>query len=135
MTFGGSPLPLPILHASTALWNDDEHVIENRSYYAKNFRIAEEILKPYDDLQVPQAGFFLWLNVGDGTAAAKKLWQEKAIKTVPGELMARAGKGNENPGKEYLRLALVYDADTTKFGLQQVVKSLFMPLSGSKKGK
>ena len=131
VTFGGSPLPLPILHASTALWNDDEHVKENRFYYAKNFEIAEEILKPYDDLLVPQAGFFLWLNVGDGTAASKKLWHEKAIKTVPGELMARADQGKENPGKEYLRLALVYDADTTKFGLQQVVKTLFMPLSGS----
>ena len=131
VTFGGSPLPLPILHASTALWNDDEHVVENRSYYAENFGIAEEILKPYDDLLVPQAGFFLWLKVGDGTAASKKLWQENAIKTVPGELMARGYQGNENPGKEYLRLALVYDADTTKLGLQQVVKTLFMPLSGS----
>ena len=45
--------------------------------------------------------------------------------------MARGYRGNENPGKEYLRLALVYDADTTKLGLQQVVKTLFMPLSGS----
>ena len=80
---------------------------------------------------MPQAGFFLWLNVGDGTAASKKLWHEKAIKTVPGELMARADQGKENPGKEYLRLALVYDADTTKFGLQQVVNTLFMPSSGS----
>ena len=80
---------------------------------------------------MPQAGFFLWLKVGDGTAASKKLWQENAIKTVPGELMARGYQGNENPGKEYLRLALVYDADTTKLGLQQVVKTLFMPLSGS----
>ena len=130
VTFGGSPLPLPILHASTALWNDDEHVVENRLYYAKNFRIAEEILKPYGDVSVPQAGFFLWLNVGDGIAASKKLWQENAIKTVPGELMARAGPGNENPGKKYLRLALVYDADTTKFGLQQVVKTLRMSPTG-----
>ncbi len=130
VTFGGSPLPLPILHASTALWNDDEHVAENRSYYAKNFRIAEEILKPYGGVSVPQAGFFLWLNVGDGIAASKKLWQENAIKTVPGELMARAGPGNENPGKKYLRLALVYDADTTKFGLQQVVKTLRMSPTG-----
>ena len=130
VTFGGSPLPLPILHASTALWNDDEHVAENRSYYAKNFRIAEEILKPYGGVSVPQAGFFLWLNVGDGIAASKKLWQENAIKTVPGELMARAGLGNENPGKKYLRLALVYDADTTKFGLQQVVKTLRMSPTG-----
>ena len=44
--------------------------------------------------------------------------------------MARAGLGNENPGKKYLRLALVYDADTTKFGLQQVVKTLRMSPTG-----
>ena len=68
--------------------------------------------------------------MGDVIAASKKLWQENAIKTVPGELMARAGSGNENPGKKYLRLALVYDADTTKFGLQQVVKTLRMSPTG-----
>ncbi|MFL2934239.1 MAG: aminotransferase class I/II-fold pyridoxal phosphate-dependent enzyme [Thalassobaculaceae bacterium] len=130
VTFGGSPLPLPILHASTALWNDDDHVVKNRSYYAKNFEIAEEILKPYNDCLVPEAGFFLWLNVGDGAVAAKKLWKENAIKTVPGELMARADPGDENPGKRYLRLALVYDAQTTRFGLEQVVKTLCMQSSG-----
>ncbi|MBM85911.1 MAG: aspartate aminotransferase [Rhodospirillaceae bacterium] len=125
VTFGGSPLPLPVLHASTALWGDDQHVAENRAYYAENFRLAEEILSPHIDFSAPPAGFFLWLNVGDGMKAARKLWEEAAIKTVPGELMAREDETGSNPGASYLRVALVYDAETTKRGLLRLVECLF----------
>ena len=126
VTFGGSPLPLPILHASTALWNDDVHVAENRQYYDQNFKIAEEILGPYLDVVIPPAGFFLWLNVGDGKVVAQKLWREAAIKTVPGELMARSLPGIENPGIPYLRLALVNDAQTTESGLRRFINTLYL---------
>jgi aspartate/methionine/tyrosine aminotransferase len=126
VTFGGSPLPLPILHASTALWNDDAHVAENREYYDQNFRIAEEILGPYLDVVIPPAGFFLWLNVGDGRVAAQTLWREAAIKTVPGELMARSLPGIKNPGIPYLRLALVNDAQTTESGLKRFINTLYL---------
>ena len=125
VTFGGSPLPLPILHASTALWNDDKHVEENRSYYAENFRIAEGILGPHSQAPMPKAGFFIWLYVGDGKEAARKLWREVAIKTVPGELMARSLVGEDNPGQSYLRIALVYDAKTTELGLRKIEKVLY----------
>ena len=125
VTFGGSPLPLPILHASTALWNDDKHVEENRSYYAENFRIAEGILGPHSQAPMPKAGFFIWLYVGDGKEAARKLWREVAIKTVPGELMARSLVGEDNPGQSYLRIALVYDAKTTELGLRKIENVLY----------
>ena len=125
VTFGGAPLPLPILHASTALWNDDTHVVENRAYYAENFSLAEKILGPVTDLAMPKAGFFLWLDVGDGLAAARKLWRDAAIKTLPGELMARATPDCGNPGKAYLRLALVYDTETTERGLKRLVETLY----------
>ena len=126
VTFGGSPLPLPILHASTALWNDDAHVAENRQYYNQNFKIAKEILGSYLDIVIPPAGFFLWLNVGDGKIAAQKLWREAAIKTVPGELMARSLPGAKNPGIPYLRLALVNDAQTTESGLKRFINTLYL---------
>ena len=86
VTFGGAPLPVPIMHASTALWNDDQHVIENRAYYDQNFCIAEDILRPHFDISTPPAGFFLWLKIGDGIEASRKLWKKASVKTVPGTL-------------------------------------------------
>ena len=125
VTFGGAPIPLPILHASTALWSDDSHVAENRNYYNRNFEIAAQILGPHLDINIPPAGFFLWLDVGDGEAVAKKLWEKAAIKTVPGELMGRDGVNGKNPGKPYLRIALVYEPKVTELGLTRMVKTLF----------
>jgi N-succinyldiaminopimelate aminotransferase len=125
VTFGGAPLPLPVLHASTALWNDDAHVVENRAYYAENFRLAEEILRPHTDVFIPPAGFFLWLDVGDGMKAARTLWHEAAIKTLPGSLMARDDERGRNPGEPYLRVALVYAPEKTERGLRRLAETLF----------
>lgn len=125
VTFGGAPLPLPILKASTALWNDDSHVLENRKYYADNFEIAGRVLGSYMDIKLPPAGFFLWLEVGNGKIAAEKLWREAAIKTVPGELMGRTDSNGNNPGHKYIRIALVYDPNTTELGLNRLVNTLF----------
>ncbi len=125
VTFGGAPLPLPVLHASTALWNDDGHVVENRAYYAENFKLAEEILSPKTDVFIPPAGFFLWLDVGDGVSAARTLWREAAIKTLPGGLMARDDPQGRNPGDPYLRVALVYEAEKTERGLRRLAEILF----------
>ena len=33
--------------------------------------------------------------------------------------------GEENPGQSYLRIALVYDAKTTEFGLRKIEKVLY----------
>ena len=74
---------------------------------------------------MPKAGFFIWLQVGDGKEAARKLWREVAIKTVPGELMARSLVGEDNPGQSYLRIALVYDAKTTELGLRKIENVLY----------
>ena len=125
VTFGGAPLPLPILHTSTALWSDDTHVAENRAYYNKNFELAAEILGGHFDVKIPPAGFFLWLKVGDGKTVAKRLWEKAAIKTVPGELMGRNDVNGNNPGKPYLRIALVYDPSVTEIGLTRMLKTLF----------
>ncbi len=125
VTFGGAPLPLPILHASTALWSDDAHVSGARARYERNFAIAEAVLGPRTDLFVPPAGFFLWLDVGDGVAAARTLWREAGIKTMPGSLMGREDADGRNPGDPYLRVALVYDEETTERGLARLADILF----------
>ena len=54
----------------------------------------------------PEAGFFLWLPVEDGEAAAMKLWTETGIRVLPGAYLAQ-GKPGDNPGEGFIRVAMV----------------------------
>ena len=54
----------------------------------------------------PDAGFVLWIPVEDGEAAAIKAWTETGIRVLPGAYLSRDVNG-ENPGKGYIRVALV----------------------------
>ena len=60
--------------------NGFEISLNDKSSRIINIDIGEEILKPYDDLLVPQAGFFLWLKVKDDKKAAKMLWGNFSLK-------------------------------------------------------
>ncbi|TDQ84266.1 aspartate/methionine/tyrosine aminotransferase [Dongia mobilis] len=109
INYGGVAVPLPVLAASTALWSDEAHVAENRARYRQTFDIAERVLSPLFGTVRPAGGFFLWLEVGDGEAAARALWQEAAIKVLPGGYMSRVDEQGRNPGAGFIRVALVYE--------------------------
>jgi len=121
---GGAGVSLPILAAGTRLWRDEAHVEANRDYYRKNFALAERILGNRFGFRKPDGGFFLWLDVGDGEAAALKLWREAGVRVLPGAYMAEPGPDGVNPGARYIRVALVYDAATTEEGLNRIVQVL-----------
>ena len=59
----------------------------------------------------PAGGFFLWLEVGDGEAACRRLWSEAGVRVLPGAYLSRADAEGRNPGAAYIRVALVHDAD------------------------
>ncbi|GIL41086.1 aminotransferase class I/II-fold pyridoxal phosphate-dependent enzyme [Roseiterribacter gracilis] len=107
--FASGGVPLPVLEAATALWNDEKHVEENRSAYRAKFDLAEKSFTGRFGFQRPGGGFFLWLDVGDGERAAKRLWTEAAIRTLPGAYMARTGADGRNHAQGFLRVALVHD--------------------------
>ena len=46
-----------------------------------------------------QAGFFLWLDVGDGEAVALRLWRETGVRVLPGGYLGRATADGANPGQ------------------------------------
>jgi len=121
---GGAGVGLPILAAGTRLWREEEHVEANRDYYRRNFALAERILGNRFGFRKPDGGFFLWLDVGDGEAAALRLWREAGVRVVPGAYMCEAEAGGFNPGARYIRVALVYDAATTEEGLNRIVQVL-----------
>lgn len=119
--YAGAPLPLPLQHAAEAVWRDEEHVIANRALYREKFDMADQILGNIAGYRTPEAGFFLWLDVGDGEAAALRLWREAGIRTLPGAYLAREPvDGTANPGTNYLRVALVAAPDEVRQGLEGV---------------
>jgi N-succinyldiaminopimelate aminotransferase len=123
-SYGGAQIPLPLQHAAAALWEDEAHVEANRALYRRKFDIAEKMLKGRFGFYRPPGGFFLWLDVGDGEAAAKRLWREAAIRTLPGAYIARANGGGENPGRRYIRVALVHDDATIAPGMERMASVL-----------
>jgi aspartate/methionine/tyrosine aminotransferase len=96
--------------ASAALWADDAHVVENRALYRAKFDAAEAALGGRFGFRRPEGGFFLWLDVGDGEAAARRLWAEAAIRTLPGGYITRLDR--PEIGRRWLRVAVVHDTET-----------------------
>ena len=118
--YGGAAPPLPLLAAATALWRDEAHVEENRALYRKKFDLAEAALGGKHGFYRPDGGFYLWLDVGDGEAAAARLWREAGIRVMPGTYLARADARGKNPGAGYIRCALVHDLETTERALARM---------------
>lgn len=122
--YGGAAVPLPILAASTQLWSDEAHVEANRALYRAKLDVAEEILGGSLSFYRPAGGFFLWLDVGDGEEAARRLWAEAGIRVLPGGYLARPGDDGINPGQRYIRVALVHDLATTRRALARLADVL-----------
>jgi N-succinyldiaminopimelate aminotransferase len=118
--YAGPQVPMPILAASAAAWRDEAHVTANRALYAERFRAAARVLANHAGLRMPEGGFFLWLDVGNGEDAALRLWREAGLRVLPGAYMGREvepGKPQSNPGFRYIRVALVQDLSTIEAAL------------------
>jgi aspartate/methionine/tyrosine aminotransferase len=122
--YAGSPLPMPLQHAAARLWSDEAHVIENRALYARKFDRADEIMAGVPGYAGPRAGFFLWLPVEDGEAAALRLWQETGVRVLPGAYLAQEA-GGVNPGKGFVRVAMVAPEDETVRALTRLRACLY----------
>jgi N-succinyldiaminopimelate aminotransferase len=120
-------VPLPVQHVSVEAWSDEAHVEVGRSLYRENFALADAILQGRYGYRRPQGAFFLWLNMADfggGEAAATTLWKGCGVKVLPGTYLARDEPDGTNPGRDYVRVALVHDRDTTREALTRIVATL-----------
>ncbi|MEM8790287.1 MAG: aminotransferase class I/II-fold pyridoxal phosphate-dependent enzyme [Pseudomonadota bacterium] len=122
-SYAGAPMPIPAQHAAAACWRDESHVEANRALYSAKFQIADDILSNIDGYMSPEAGFFLWLRVGDDEGVVKNLWRRTGVKGLPGRYLSRETSpalGGGNPGEGYIRLALVAPEADVRRGLEQV---------------
>ncbi|CAB3771743.1 succinyldiaminopimelate transaminase [Paraburkholderia solisilvae] len=123
-TYHGAALSTVYQSASIAAWNDETHVRENRAKYAQKFATVTPMLADVLDVRLPDAAFYLWANVArtglSDTEFAQRLYADYNVTVLPGSYLARTAHGT-NPGRDFVRIALVADVDECTEGAQRVV--------------
>lgn len=111
-TYHGCAMSPVVQAASLTAWNDEAHVVENRRLYTEKFNTITPMLKQvWPAVEMPDAAFYLWIQTGqDDTKLALQLYRDLNITVLPGSFLAREAHGI-NPGKGFIRMALVANLD------------------------
>ncbi|MCB1519737.1 MAG: aminotransferase class I/II-fold pyridoxal phosphate-dependent enzyme [Hyphomicrobiaceae bacterium] len=120
----GPTMAGPIQHASAFAWADETHVAANREAYRRKYDICDAVLGDRFGYRRPAGGFFLWLDVaqfGGGVQAAVTIWKRCGVRVIPGAYLAQTGRDGNNPGANYVRVALVADPEAIRTALERVV--------------
>ena len=106
-TYHGCAMSPAVQAASIAAWNDEAHVVENRRLYAEKFSKVTPLLSGSLEVEMPDAAFYLWARTPQpDTEYAQRLYRDYNVTVLPGSYLARDAHGI-NPGKGFVRLALV----------------------------
>jgi N-succinyldiaminopimelate aminotransferase len=119
-TYHGSAMSPAVQRASVAAWNDEAHVLENRTLYRQKFERVTPLLAEVMNVALPDASFYLWAEVPAHLPVAgglspdewftRELMAQYNVAVLPGSYLAREAHG-VNPGRGRIRLALVADVD------------------------
>jgi N-succinyldiaminopimelate aminotransferase len=72
--------------------------------------------------QQPDAAFYLWAKVpGDDAGFAQRLYAKEAVSVLPGSYISREAHGL-NPGRGYIRIALVAEFDECAEAVDRLVR-------------
>jgi N-succinyldiaminopimelate aminotransferase len=86
----------------------------NRAQYKEKFHLITPLLRQVMDVELPDAGFYLWADVSrtglSDTEFARRLYAEYNVTVLPGSYLARDAHGT-NPGRNRIRMALVAGVD------------------------
>jgi N-succinyldiaminopimelate aminotransferase len=123
-TYHGCAMNPAVQAASIAAWNDEAHVIENRTLYAAKFNSVTPLLKNVLEVELPDAAFYLWAKSKQSdTELAVILYRDLNITVLPGSYLAREAHGL-NPGQNFIRMALVASHDECVEAAKRMVKHL-----------
>ena len=119
-TYHGSAMSLAVQAASEAAWRDEAHVVENRRLYRNKFAAALPLVRSPLETAMPDGGFYLWIRTpGEDTAFARELYGQCNVSVLPGSYLAREANGT-NPGRGYIRVALVAPFDECIEGVRRI---------------
>lgn len=104
-----SGTPNIIQEAAIAALRDDEHVAKMRELYKAKREVLLEALSSIGlTVRKAPATFYVWQKVDDDIEFAKRLLSpEIGIVVTPGSLISDTCEGGVNPGKGYVRFALM----------------------------
>jgi len=105
-TYHGCAMPTHTQLASILAWNDEAHVIANRTLYRQKFAQVLSVLGPVLEVAAPQASFYLWPRVADDERFTRELFAQQHVTVLPGSYIARDGI-EDNPGRGRVRISLV----------------------------
>ena len=121
-TYHGSAMSPVVQSASIAAWNDEDHVLANRAQYRDKFARVTPMLAKVMDVSLPDAGFYLWADVGGSdTAFARDLFALYNVTVLPGSYLARDA-GGHNPGANRIRMALVAESAECEEAARRIVQ-------------
>jgi len=125
-TYHGGAMSPPVQMASIAAWQDEQHVIENRTKYQRKFEQVTPLLQQVMEVALPDAGFYLWARVDrdcaiSDTEYAKRLYAEYNVTVLPGSYLARDAHGS-NPGSNRIRMALVAEPEVCMEAARRIVE-------------
>ena len=121
-TYHGSAMSPAVQAASEAAWGDETHVAANRAWYREKFAAALPVIRQPLDAGLPEGGFYLWIPtpIDDG-GFARGLYEKYNVSVLPGSYLAREAHGT-NPGRQYIRVALVAPPDECLEGVRRIAE-------------
>jgi N-succinyldiaminopimelate aminotransferase len=138
-TYHGSAMGPAVQAASVAAWRDESHVQQNRALYRAKFEQVTPLLQEVFDVEIPQAGFYLWgklrphLTSMAARPDADTWFVQQAlarcnVHLLPGSYLARAlpnetGGTHPSPGEGFVRLALVEPLELCIEGAQRLAQT------------
>lgn len=125
-TYHGSAMSPIVQAASIAAWNDEQHVVDNRTMYREKFAKVTPMLSAVMDVALPDAGFYLWAAIpdvfkGSDTAFSRELLALYNVVVLPGSYLARDAQGH-NPGAGRIRMALVAETAECVEAAERIVQ-------------
>lgn len=106
-TYHGSAMSVTIQRASIAAWRDEVHVRANRRLYAEKYEAVLPMINAPLSAGKPEGGFYLWMRTPiDDAQFARQLHRDYNVLVLPGSFLGRES-GGANPGRNYVRVALV----------------------------
>lgn len=110
-TYHGCAMPLPHQYVSIRAWQDEAHVAGNRALYNRKYEAVQSILAGKLPVDIPDASFYLWPDLGRDDETVARQWLEQAnIRVLPGQYLSRTVDGL-NPGYGHVRIALVAELE------------------------
>ena len=121
-------VPMPAQRVAIAAYADETHVdAKSPALRGKIRSRRSDHRRAVTAIAALAGGFFLWLDVsahGSDEAVTLRLWREAGLRVVPGRYLAREQPDGSNPGRGYIRVAIVQDRDTTAEALHRLVALL-----------